>query len=126
MNLKSNRSYYAVAGISTALVIIAVLTLSSNSTPKTTAESVYKEPEIITEVNRKVIEDNDEAKQTISATIISKTPDGKHFSAVNNYDDKDIVVLDKTEETTWKNGDKVYITFAGDKVDSVEVVKRAP
>ncbi len=126
MNLKSNRSYYAVAGISTALVIIAVLTLSSNSTPKTTAESVYKEPEIITEANRKVIEDNDEAKQTISATIISKTPDGKHLSAVNNYDDKDIVVLDKTEETTWKNGDKVYITFAGDKVDSVEVVKRAP
>lgn len=124
MKLTSNRSYYAVAGISTAIVIIAVLTLSSNSTPKTTAESVYKEPEIITENHRKVIEDNDEAKQTISATIISKTPDGQQLTAVNNYDDKDIVLIDNSG--TWKQGDKVYITFADDKVDNVKLIKRAP
>jgi len=124
MKLKSNRSYYAVAGISTAIVIIAVLTLSSNSTPKTTAESVYKEPEIITENNRKVIEDNDEAKQTISATIISKTQDGQHFSAVNNYDEKDIVLIDKTE--AFQQGDKVYITFKEEKVDNIKLITRAP
>ena len=124
MKLNSNRSYYAVAGISTAIVIIAVLTLSSNSTPKTTAESVYKEPEIITENDRKVIEDNDEAKQTISATIISKTHDGQQLSAVNNYDEKDIVLIDNSD--TWKQGDKVYITFADDKVDNVKLIKRAP
>jgi len=125
MKLNSNRSYYAVAGISTAIVIIAVLTLSSNSTPKTTAESVYKEPEIITENDRKVIEDNDEAKQTISATIISKTHDGQQLSAVNNYDEKDIVLIDNNNDT-WKQGDKVYITFADDKVDNVKLIKRAP
>jgi len=78
------------------------------------------EPDIITENEFKVVKDNDSERQTIIATVISKTNDDKHFTAVNNYDSSDTILIDGN----YSKGDKVMITFFHDDIEKVEVLER--
>lgn len=120
--MKFLRALFAILSLGIISIIIIVLTLTSNITPKTEAQTVFTEPNIINEGERKVIADNDSTTQTVSATIISKTPDGKSYSAVNNYDSKDIFVIESQE--SYEVGTKVNVTFYKEKIQKVQVVKK--
>lgn len=101
-----------------AVLVIYALTNTQSGTKHVSAQS--NEPTIIAENGYKVIQDNDPNRQTILATVVSKTPDGKYFTAVNNYDSSDTVVIDGN----FAKGDKVSITFFHDDVEKVEVLER--
>lgn len=116
----------------TILAFILILTISvssqthinaSHATKQTSISNLSnntKEPHIVNENGFKVVSDSDPNRQTIIATIISKTPDKQYYSAVNAYDSSDIVTIPLSD--TYATGDKVTITFFHDDIESVEIL----
>lgn len=74
-----------------------------------------KDVDVVKENGYMVLEDNSKSDSTIVAKITGT--EGKDYNnAVNVYDKKDTIVLDKG----FKKGDIVLITFNGDDVVKVE------
>ncbi|MEI2465024.1 hypothetical protein [Niallia taxi] len=138
--MKTKASQYLIVAILTfllATIIAVVVGIMSLNQKEASAQSLSNvsiedtlnqagintkqsnEPTIITENGYKVIKDNDPERQTIIATVISKTSDSKLYTAVNNYDSSDTIVIDGK----FSKGDKVMITFFHDDIEKVEVLE---
>ena len=120
MNTKPSR-YLMITIISFTLVIILAVVIGIISlTQKETSAQTLNEHTIITENGYKVVKDNDPDRQTVIATVISKTNDGKYYTAINNYDANDTITID----VQFSKGDKVMITFLHDDIESVKIMER--
>jgi len=100
--------------------IIGITTITNNKTVEASTINTSNHPKIITENGFKVLADNDPDRQTIFATVVSKTSDGKYNTAINNYDANDTILIDGQ----FSKGDKVMITFFHDDVESVKIIER--
>lgn len=99
--------------------IIGITSLLNNKSVEASTITI-NEPKIVTENGYKVIKDNDPDRQTVIATVISKTNDGEFYTAVNNYDSNDTIVIDGN----YAKGDKVMITFFHYDIESVKIIER--
>ncbi|MEK4907369.1 hypothetical protein [Niallia sp. FSL M8-0099] len=94
-------------------LILTILTIYALSSTPSIPNQAYSQAEPITS-------ETNSSYEIITATVISKTSDGLFYTAVNNNDPDDIVVI----EGSFAKGDKVQITFFHDDIESVDILER--